>query len=326
MQFCLIISKRLSVLLLPFLLALLVVQSSHAQGAILGTEWRGEYLEGKTGAFYYKMVVSKGLLPGGTIDQTLAVKITLKNPTTGKTYYFSYTYTLGQEQPDALWKISAGIWHLSSLEVSDSRGKKRRWRGKKAFIVKRLSMSNFGKWSLYRKGKKGIKLKIKSTSNIWVPDKNEYGSLVNIIDGRSGRQQKELSGPSLYRKAKNKFTNDQEMRAALSYNQQIHMVYQLNLFKNNINAPAIGEVLAVHEPKFRSCYANRLDETPYLNGKLDIRFQLSPGMKAMTNMKLMKGSLQDRDLLKCIYYELAQISYPVKKKMVGRLTFWFRNR
>jgi hypothetical protein len=319
-------TKRVSLAAVVALATLLLAHGAAlAAPAAPFAEWRGEYFQKKQGGLFVKVQL-KGFKGKKTQYVTGTVNIHLFDLLKKRTYVLPQPIGNIDGYPDNLRKANAGKYVVKSIELVDPNGVKRTWTGpeKKTVVVKRLSLSNMGLWTLSPSGAQGLSVKFAMIPNSYTEegDKKE-SSVMAVVNGFTGLVQEKFAGKKLEAAAENNFESGNELRATITFTRQIAMFYKLNLFKHNHHAKAVAQVLAVSDPNLRTCYTNRLDFNDSLRGEVKFNFILSKQTGTMSTLKNTGGSLNDPKLIECMYYELMQIQFPVKETILGELTYTY---
>ena len=312
---------------LPLMVALAVAPSSKAFSAPAPplAEWTGEYFQKKQGGLFVKVQL-KGFKGSKSQYVTGSVNILLFDLLKRKSYVLPQPVGNVDGYPNNLRKIMSGKYLVKSIEVVDPNGVKRTWTGpeKKTIVVKRLSLSNLGLWTLSPNGKDGLNVKFAMVPNSYKEEGSKSeSSVMAVVNGFTGLVQEKFAGKKLADAAENNFEQGNELRATVTFTRQIAMFYKLNLFRHNHLAKPIAQVLSVSDPNLRTCYTNRLDFNDSLRGEVKFNFILSKQTGTMSTLKNTGGTINDPKLVECMYYELMQISFPVPETMIGELTYTY---
>lgn len=284
--------------------------------------WQGEYFKPKEGGLYVKMILKKGL------DNADEVKVVLYNPLTKSRYLFTHGVDEVEGSPAEIWKLPSGKYRVEKVWVVDDNGIRRTWTSRKrSIVIKRLSVSNLGLWTLVVRGKKKLAIKMKMVKNSYTEEQpKSKSSIRSVINGNNGLVQRIFAGKKLVKAARQNYSQGNEMRATFSQTRQISMVYSLNLFHHNRYAKSVMQVLEAEDPSLRSCYTEALNENHNLSGNVKFKFLLSKTTRSMKRLKKTGGRIQDPAMIRCLYYKLAPLTFPVTTNMIGEVDYKFEVR
>lgn len=284
--------------------------------------WRGEYFHQKQGALYLEVSLS-----GFESDLIDNVKIFLTNPVTKKKFVISQQVNDVVNGERTVWKIGSGRYQVKGLRLVDGEGAIRTWVAKKSFFitVKRFSISNLGKWIVRPQGNKGLSIDFKMIPNSYEEEQpRSKSSVAKVIDGFTGLTQKIFAGKSLYSKAAKDYATEGELRATSTIKRQVALYYALDLYKyNGLYGKQVMTILENSDSDLRQCYQDRVEYNDRLKGTVKFKFLLSQRSKSIKALKNTGGTLKDPKLIKCLYYELAGIRFPVKRNIIGEVVFTF---
>lgn len=287
--------------------------------------WNGEYLSKKEGGFYL-YIDSKGLKSQLGLDTK--VTMVFYNPLSKKR--FKLTESLEKFQvgpPPSLWKIPSGKYLIGAVEIT-SGSARLNWKtgpkNRRTFVVKRVSISNFGTWRVGIKNKNRLGIKFQMSKNTYKPTgRQDDEAAAAVFNGFNGSIQKVLGGKKLINKAKNNYEKDDELRVQTRMVRTISLKWSLDLLKDNHRARAINEIIVAHDPYFRKCYKNRLDDTGNLRGRIIYGFILVKSTGTMSKIRHIGGTLDDLKLVTCIQNELKDMRFSLSQNMIGKLAFDF---
>ncbi len=290
--------------------------------------WNGEFFDSKQGGLYIRLGLKGFRGSSQTSYLTGSVQVVVVDLLKSQPYLISLDpMTSPQEAPRQLWKSPSGKYEIRQITMVDAAGVKRVWRDsaeKKSFSVKRQCLSNLGIWMLSPVGKNGLAVEFKSTANTYYEDGAKKDSSVAVVlDGFSGLIQEKFGGKKVLQGAEDNHAGKNEIRATLKFTRQIAMFFSLNLFRHNVYAKQVANVLTVYDPNFRRCYTDRLDFDDTLRGDIKFTFLLSKQTGTMSKIKATGGSLADPKLIECLYKELGHIQFPAPDNMVGELAYTF---
>ena len=319
----------LGTLILSLLCSFAFTASLVAASATSLSEWRGEYFKKKEGAFY--LVLDTVGFEGQAGQFSSRVQIKLVNLLSKKIFTLAQRPIAKQSQGAQVrqWKLPSGKYALRQIKLVDGLGKKRLWQARRGrtFIVKRVMLSNLGRWTLAPKGKAGLRLRIRHEANTYEEaGASADSSLAAVINGFNGLTQKVYGGKKVLQAAEDDYSTENELRATFTTRRNIAMVFQLNLFKHNYLAKQVATILSVHDPQLRTCYTDRLRFNDALRGEVGFTFLLSKSTGSMTKLKHTGGTLRDPKLVQCLYYELAAIQFPINTTMIGEINYTFEVR
>ena len=312
-----------------FLQLVVMVGCTISGGRIYGKvsnplpKWSGEFFRKDEGGLYLKVAL-KGF---SNVVTTTSVTIHFFSPISKESFVIQHRLNDISAPPDEFWKMKSGKYFVLTVVVIDDDGLSRSFTARrgKSFVIKKLSLSNLGLWTISPQGAKGLKISLKMIPNSY----REKGpanesSVANVIDGFTGLTQEIIGGNKLHKAAQKDFSTRDEMRATVTYQRKISMFYSLNLYQHN---SAYGEdilhILQIKDPELRQCYQERLEFVNYLAGQVTFKFLLSKKSNSMKSIKKTGGNINDPKLIKCLYYELAGTQFPVKTNMVGEVTYTF---
>lgn len=292
--------------------------------------WQGEYFDKTQGGLFLKIALKDFPASKQTKFLTGNIQITVRNLLKKRDYRISHTPNDGADPGDVpreLWKLPSGKYEIISIVMVDAFGVKRVYapRGSEArqsFSIKRHCLANLGFWTLSPRGPAGLAARFTMVPNSYEESgRRSESSVAAVIDGFTGLLQESIGGKRVIQGAENNFEGESEMRATVTFTRQIAMFYRLDLFRHNHYAKSIANVLTVYDPNLRRCYMDRLEVNDALKGDVKFTFLLSKSTGTMAKLKHTGGSANDPKLAQCIYYQLAQIQFPVPENMIGELTY-----
>lgn len=104
---------------------------------------------------------------------------------------------------------------------------------------------------------------------------------------------------------------------------QIGMFYKLDLAKDNEHGPAMVEVMKFFDDGLRSCYTDRLEARPDLQGSLILRFKVSKDTGTMRKIKRSGGNINDKRMYQCLKKQLAIMPFDPPRDIRGTLYYRF---
>ncbi len=113
------------------------------------------------------------------------------------------------------------------------------------------------------------------------------------------------------------------MHAVASTTRQISMFFRLDLYKDNAFNSDVIQALQGFDSKLRGCYTGALNENNALRGNIVLKLLISEKTGTIRQIRRSGGSLVDGGLTNCLVKELLQIPLPVRKNMIGELSFMF---
>lgn len=297
---------------------------SIAQGKYLpATQWTGEYLQANEGAAFIRIQLrdfqksSHGrFITGNAIIQ-------IKNMTTQKSYQLSQS-TQSKGQPQFIWKLPQASYKVEQVSIIDHEGRNRIWRGPSqvSFRTDNMNLSYFGSWVL----KPGDANRLEVEFQIDEPRYQHqfaHQTFAYIIHGISGQKLQELGGNAVIQQSKDNFSTNREARASFSTIRQISMVYQLNLGRFHQFSQTIVRTLNNQDVELRSCYSDQLELDESLAGSIRFRFLISKSDGVMDRIVYNGGGLKNDNVVRCLYYKLGQMQFPISSKLQGQITFQF---
>ena len=114
-----------------------------------------------------------------------------------------------------------------------------------------------------------------------------------------------------------------DLKAVVAVTRQISMQYQLDLLKHRRFNKDILDVLNGMSGGLRDCYVKRLNIDETIRGDLHFKLLISERMGKILKVQKAGGSLTDEIVSECLVSELKQMPMPVRKNMIGNLTFVF---
>jgi hypothetical protein len=290
-------------------------------------EWKGEYFDKKQGGLFVRVGLKGFKASKQTKFITGNAQIVVYNILKKKSYTVSHRLAGLDGAPSELWKLPAGKYEVREIALVDTAGVRRTWRSKdnkgerRTFIVKRQSLSNLGVWVVSPSGRDDLEVKFTMVPSTYKEGGSRSDSTVRaVVNGFTGLEQEIFGGKGAGSGAEG---NQREMRATVTITRQIAMFYKLDLFRFNNHARSIASVLALSDTNLRTCFTNRLEWNESLRGDVKFTFLLSKSSGTMTKLKHTGGTANDAKLVECMYFELAQIQFPVPENMIGELTYTF---
>jgi len=293
------------------------------------SEWKGEFFDRRQGGLYFKVVAKDFKASAQTRFLTGNAQVVVLNLLSKARYVTSVPLGDDGGRPREMWKIPSGKYEVIQVTLVDMAGVKRVWHTGKAhrqdFVVHRQCLSNLGLWTISPFGSNGLKLHIGAAPNTYKEaGAHRHSSVAAVLDGFTGLIQEKIGGKQVLEGARQGYGSQRELRATIKFTRQIAMFYKLNLFKFNYHAQAVANVLSVYDPNMRRCYTDRLAVNEHLRGDVKFTFLLSKQTGTMAKIRATGGSAaSDPKLVSCVYYELAQIQFPVPENMIGELTYTY---
>lgn len=285
--------------------------------------WNGEYLSPSEGALFIRLKLSQFKKSNRGRFIVGNVIIELRNEQNKKLYQLSQGAQTGGS-PSYIWKLRPGTYRLERLSLIDNVGRNRVWKGpsKQLFQVQALHLANFGLWSIIPTGKNGLNVTVSSAESNY---KSSYSheSFVAVIDALSGKQQQILGGQDIIKKSKENYSGDGEVRASFSQVRQISMRYKLDLGRQNSYAKKLMATIASRDVDLRQCYMDELELNDELQGDVNFKFLISKNNGVMEKIKYAGGKLKNKKVVRCLYYLLGQMQFPVAQKLTGKISFLF---
>ncbi|NRA46313.1 MAG: AgmX/PglI C-terminal domain-containing protein [Oligoflexales bacterium] len=314
--------NKVSKLAIPISL-LLFLQATYATSANI-FPWQGEYFGKKEGGFYLYLE-PQGL--GSKLSVNTKVSLIFYNPLNKRR--FKLTESLEKFEPGnppSIWKIPSGKYFIVAIEVTTGSARliwKTNPQKRRTLVVKRISISNFGNWKISLKNKNSLDVQFRMSKNTYQSDNQSDESAVAVFNGFNGNIQKVLGGKQLIERAKNNYEKADELRVQTRMVRTISLKWTLDLLKDNNRAHAVNQIIVAHDPYFRKCYKNRLDDTGNLRGKIIYGFILVKSSGTMSKIRHIGGTLNDIQLVNCIQKELKDMRFSIGRNMVGKLAFDF---
>lgn len=321
-----------SALLLPLALllpGLIASEQAAAEPVGAAPSWQGEYFDKTQGGLFLKIALKDFPASAQTKFLTGNIQVTVRNLLKKSEFLISHTPADPTDPPREIWKLPSGKYEITSIVMVDTAGVKRTYapggkEPRQSFSVKRHCLANLGLWTLAPSGPTGIAAAFTMVPNTYdEAGRRSESSVAAVIDGFSGILQEKFGGRRVLEGAADNFEGESELRATVSFTRQISMFYRLDLFRHNRFAKPIAEVLNVYDPNLRQCYMDRLQDKEELKGDVQFTFLLSKTTGTMAKLKHTGGTANDPKLAQCMYYQLAQIQFPVPENMVGELTYTY---
>ena len=184
-------------------------------------------------------------------------------------------------------------------------------------------MSNLGYWTIKPVGKSKLGVSIAPyKANYKHP--HDHDTFVAVIDGLSGKVQKKLGGSQILRDAQDNFGSQGEARASFTHTRQIGMYYQINLGRNNRFAKTILKAIQNQEITFRTCFMDALEINPDLQRQSKIFLPVAKANGAIDKVKHQGGSIKNKKMVQCLYYNLGAMQFPLSRNIGGSITFIFK--
>ncbi len=309
------------ILLMTTLVCSIILTASPAYTP--GERWNGEYLRPREGAAFVQLKLSgfKKSERGRFIVGNVIIK--LKHEASGRLYQLSQGPQSGANPKD-IWKLQPGSYRIQQLSFIDNVGRNRVWQGpsQQRLQVKALHLANFGLWSITPQQRNKLRLSMKSTPSRY-KSAYSHASFVAVIDALTGQQQQVLGGKQVIQKSKDNYSADGDVRASFSKVRQISMRYQIDLGRQNKYAKKLMATIASRDVDLRQCYMDEVELDDKLAGQVSFKFLINAENGVMETIKYAGGSLKNKKVLRCLYYLLGQMQFPVASKLSGKISFIF---
>lgn len=313
-----------------FYLALLLTQllsaSSGYSKPINLFVWGGDYLDPKEGALYFTLDLSDPVISAQIGDK---FQIRLLDVLKKKTYKVQDDPAAYEKDSDpVIWKIPAGKYIIAAIVISLRNGKKLIWKANKKqkqfIIIRKISISNGGLWSLKLNAKKKLSLSFSMTPNRYkFSGSKEDATVAAVFNGFSGQVQSVVGGKSVVDKAKNNYEKSGELLVRTRAVRNISMKWSIDLLKDRNSARNINDVILAQDPYLRKCYTDRLEVTDGLRGNIVYGIVLNKSSGTFKKVRSIGGSISDHTLVNCIQGVLLQMQFSIPKNMLGKLVFEF---
>jgi hypothetical protein len=286
--------------------------------------WSGEYLRKSHGALFIYLDLANFKRSSRGRNITGDIVITLKHTGSDHTIQIHQTQQAAG-QPQHIWKIPTGAYKILRVSLVDNVGRNRLWKGpsRQSFYVKPFDLSYFGLWTIEPKKNKWLDIEFKINKPTY-SHQYQHQTFVDLIDGLSGRKIKELGGSKVIEESKDNFSTKDEARAPFATLRKISMLYKLNLGRYNRLSKKLVPTLSNQDVELRKCYADELEDDASLAGQIQFKFLISKDNGAMKKIAYSGGSLKNKRVIKCLYYKLGQMQFPVAKNIKGKITFQFK--
>lgn len=307
--------------------SLLLPKVGTAKGKYLpAPQWTGEYLQAREGGVFLRIQLREFQKSdrGRFINENVIIQ--LKSTNSARSYQFSQTVQ-SQGQPKFIWKLPQGNYQIERVNIIDNEGRNRFWKGpsKQTFRVEALSLSYFGNWQLKPANKNQLEIEFQVDEANY-QHQFAHQTFAYVIHGINGQRLQSLGGAEVYKQSRDNFSTREEARAVFSTVRQISMVYQLNLGGANKYSKAIVRTLNSRDVELRNCYSEQLELNDSLSGSVRFRFQMSETNGVMERIGYSGGSLKNEQVIRCLYYKLGQLQFPIASKITGQITFQFSTK
>jgi len=288
--------------------------------------WSGEYLDKKQGAIYFSLDFSKF---SAADDLGSQFELRLFNVLKKKLYRIKDDpgdYEPG-EAP-VIWKIPAGKYLVASLKIRLRNGKTLVWKAgkdkKRLLLVKKISITNAGKWSVSYNKNSGLGIKFSMIPNRYKHNgRKEDATVAAVFNGFNGRVQQVVGGKALVDKAKKNYERAGELSVRTRAVRNISMRWTIDLLRDRGLVGKINDVILAQDPYLRKCYTDRLEESSGLRGKIVYGFVLNKASGTFKKVRNIGGTINDHQLVNCVQDVLLQMQFAVPKTLLGKLIFEF---
>lgn len=308
-----------------FLVWLLV--TTHLFAGPLPTQlnlWKGEYLRSDQGAITMQVLLEGFSRNDALREQRNDVQIIIRHLGTHRRYLILQPTVNQRDMEKHIWKASLGTYLVESM-IYYERGIKRIWfsSGQERFTVRSMMIANMGLLRVRPRAKNYLQVRFSAFKPALAVAANS-GVFGGMVEAFSGRAQASWKGGMKARSQRNNFGRVNEMRAVVTQSRSISMVYKMDLRRYARYNRSVLPVLQGHDARLRTCYTDRLEDNGDLGGTVSFHFILAKENGAVRKIKHTGGTLKDRKMIRCLYYELAQLHFPVRAPIAGQLTFQFR--
>ena len=313
-----------------FFLVLLLIRLLSASFSYAKTNnlfvWGGDYLDPKEGAIYFTLDLSDPVISANIGDK---FEIRLLDVLKKKSHRVQDDPGAYEKDSDpVIWKIPAGKYIIAALALNLRNGKKLIWKaGKKTkqfIIIKKISISNGGLWTLKLNAKKKLELSFSMIPNRYkFSGDKEDATVAAVFDGFSDRVQSVVGGKNVVRKAKNNYEEAGELLVRTRTVRNISMKWSIDLLKDRSKAKDINDVILAQDPYLRKCYTDRLEVSDGLRGNIVYGIVVNKSSGTFKKVRNIGGSISDHKLVNCIQDVLLQMQFSVSKNMLGKLVFEF---
>lgn len=296
-------------------------------GASLPTQlspWKGEYLRANQGAITLQILLEKFARNDALRGQQADVQVIIRDRISGQRYLILAPTVNQRDFENIIWKAPVGGYRLESLTRYEQ-GRKQVWygSGQERFTVRGMMVSNMGLLRVRPRGQNYLQVQF-SAFKPQLLAAAQSGVFGGMQEAFSGRSQESWKGGMKAATQRNNFGRVDEMRAVITQSRSVSMVYKMDLRQHARYNRAVLPVLQGHDARLRSCYTDRLEDNERLGGTVSFRFILAKHNGTVRKLRYTGGTLKDGKMIKCLYYELAQLHFPVRAPVDGRLTFQFR--
>lgn len=296
-------------------------------GASLPTQlnlWKGEYLRTNQGAITMQILLEEFTRNDALRGQQAEVQVIIRDRISGQRYLILVPTINQRNFEQVIWKAPVGTYRVEGMTYYD-RGRKRVWfgSGQERFAVRSMMVANMGLVRVRPRAKNYLQVRF----NAFKPKllaAAQSGVFGGVLEAFSGRSQQSWKGGMKATSQRNNFGRVNEMRAVITQSRSVSMVYKMDLRQFARYNRSVLPVLQGHDARLRSCYTDRLEENDRLGGTVSFRFILTKRTGTVRKLTYTGGTIKDGKMIKCLYYELAQLHFPVRAPVDGRLTFQFR--
>ncbi len=287
-------------------------------------QWKGEYLRSNQGAITMQVLI-EGFARNDTLRGSQNdAQIIVRDLKTHRRYLILQPTLNQRDLEKVIWKAPVGTYLVESFTYYDG-SIKRIWfsSGQERFSVRSMMIANMGLVRVRPRVKNYLQIRF-SAYKLQFPVAAKSGVFGGVVDAFSGGAQANWKGGMKAASQRHNFGRVDEMRAVITQSRSISMVYKMDLRRYARYNRAVLPVLQGHDARLRSCYTDRLEDNADLGGTVGFRFILAKESGAVRKVAYTGGTLKDRKMIKCLYYELAQLHFPVREPIDGRLIFQFR--
>ncbi len=294
---------------------------------IAAPEWKGELLSLEEGAFY--LASSLKDFPKSKQSKTLSgtIQILLVNDRSQQRVTVMHHHSDPTKPPTEIFKLPTGTYKFKAIAMIDNQGNIRKMTAGKNLPhlqIKPVTLTNYGLLQFHPQGRGLLQVEYFATKPLYRPNPLKYKSEFSaVIDGGSGRIQKVLAGKKVFAQARSSYSSQDEMRRSFGHTQKIAMAFKLNLYEHNRLAKGFMQALQMHDGDIRNCFVSQLNQGKVLRGQITFDFRIAAKSGTMDPLSYKGGSLRDPKVIKCLYYQLAQIQFPARHNIRGQLTYQF---
>lgn len=299
------------------------LEAAPYSGVLPVKEWRGEWMRANEGAIYWRTQLNafpKGVSSG--------ITVTFYNIILQKNIVISQSQSPVDRFPREMWRVPSGKYAIDRIDLVDGSGVRRTWQRNPSsqwlVVVQRSTLSNLGIWALAPEGVTGLKAQFFPGKNVYTEEgPKKESSIAAVINGFTGIIQEVYGGNKVKGGSDNNFSDSSQLRGVVTATRQIYMTYRLDLLNDNSLNKDVMAAMSGSDANFRACYSRAVNGNTALRGNIVFKVLISDKTGSIRKLWRSAGSLIDGAVAECLVTELMQVSLPIRKNMIGELTFMF---